>query len=388
MSRGLKRKFVFLIIFASALIFYVRTVPQVSLNERAIVVGMGIDYEEGEYTVSTQIVNPIQSGQANNMDDSYGVVYAKGKTIAECIGQISQLTGLKVSLSQCNLLIWGKGIVNENMIPSIGCLVQTYQFPEQAYMLVAENKAVDILRAKPLMTKISAFQIQQTLNSMADDESVINTNLKNFLGDYLSDSGAAIVAYIIAEEVAKEDSGGSMAEGENSKYHEFNYDKGILFSKKRPPLLLEKDDTVAANLILEKIKSGGLTVNVDGVDFNLELNEKKYKLDLKLVDGRVKYDGKIKIKYSISEAGDINGYFSLSDITEELKGKIADAAAKEIERKINAAYEKCKAAGYDIYMIYNKIYAKEGVKWKSAAREDYLNQVDFSISAEVEIRRT
>ncbi|MEG2454531.1 MAG: hypothetical protein RSB20_06660, partial [Clostridia bacterium] len=154
MSKTLKKRMLVLLISISLLIIFARTVPQVSLIERAVVVGMGIDFENGKYSVSTQIINPIHGSQSGSSGDSYGIVCAEALTLSEAIDKIAQKTGLIVSLSQCNVLILGKGVISEQAFPSLSDLVKNWQIPEQAVLVATDEKAVDILRTKLITESI------------------------------------------------------------------------------------------------------------------------------------------------------------------------------------------------------------------------------------------
>ena len=147
MSRNHKKAIIaFLIVFAVALC-YLRVVPETALSERAIVVGLGIDKTEKGYAVSCEIINPkSQSGGGQGESDGFALISGTGKTLDAAIGEISQKTGLKVSLSQCNLIVLGNMFLTEQTFPSVNYLVQTYAVPELAIIAVAENSAAELRR--------------------------------------------------------------------------------------------------------------------------------------------------------------------------------------------------------------------------------------------------
>lgn len=204
MSRNHKKAIIaFLIVFAVALC-YLRAVPETALSERAIVVGLGIDKTEKGYAVSCEIINPkSQSGGGQGESDGFALVTGTGKTLDAAIGEISQKTGLKVSLSQCNLIVLGNMFLTEQTFPSVNYLVQTYAVPELAIIAVAESSAAELLKTKPVMTTLSALQMQKTLHSATDDASIISTNVKDFFNGYLSRTGVANVVSISDKRLTK-----------------------------------------------------------------------------------------------------------------------------------------------------------------------------------------
>lgn len=274
MSRNHKKAIIaFLIVFAVALC-YLRAVPETALSERAIVVGLGIDKTEKGYAVSCEIINPkSQSGGGQGESDGFALISGTGKTLDAAIGEISQKTGLKVSLSQCNLIVLGNMFLTEQTFPSVNYLVQTYAVPELAIIAVAENSAAELLKTKPVMTTLSALQMQKTLHSATDDASIISTNVKDFFNGYLSRTGVANVVSISAKKIDKNDV--DKGSGESGDVYEYDYSKLALFINGKSAMLLEKDDTVAINYMKYDLKKGGETVSVDGEIFGLQITSKK-----------------------------------------------------------------------------------------------------------------
>lgn len=93
--------------------------------------------------------------------------------------------------------------LTQQTFPSVNYLVQTYAVPELAIIAVAENSAAELLKTRPVMTTLSALQMQQTLHSATDDASIISTNVKDFFNGYLSRTGVANVVSISAKRLTK-----------------------------------------------------------------------------------------------------------------------------------------------------------------------------------------
>lgn len=163
--------------------------------------------------------------------------------------------------------------LTEQTFPSVNYLVQTYAVPELAIIAVAESSAAELLKTKPVMTTLSALQMQQTLHSATDDASIISTNVKDFFNGYLSRTGVANVVSISAKKIDKNDV--DKGSGESGDVYEYDYSKLALFINGKSAMLLEKDDTVAINYMKYNLKKGGETVSVDGEIFGLQITSKK-----------------------------------------------------------------------------------------------------------------
>lgn len=373
------------LIVIAAILIYLRIVPETSLSERAIVVGIGIDAAEEGYGVSVEIINPkSQSGGGQGESDGFALVEGKGKTLDAALGEIAQKTGLKVSLSQCNLIVLGNKFVGEEALPSVNYLVQTYAVPELAIIAVAETDANELLKTKPVMTTLSALQMQQTLHSATDDSSIISTNLKDFFKGYLSRAGVANVVRIGAKKVNKNDV--DKGTGGEDDIYEYDYSRLVLFKEGKDAVLLEKDDTVAINYVKYDLKRGGETVSVDGVTYGLQITGKKTKIKTSVDNGNPVCSLDVEIKTYVSEVDGLGNYFSVDSVPKEVTEKIAAAAKAEVERKIVATFEKCRALGFDVYELFDVFYEKNYGDFKNENPDgDYLNRMRLSVNAKIKV---
>ena len=385
MSRNHKKAIIaFLIVFAVALC-HLRVVPETALSERAIVVGLGIDKTEKGYVVSCEIINPkSQSGGGQGESDGFALMSGTGKTLDAAIGEISQKTGLKVSLSQCNLIVLGNMFLTEQTFPSVNYLVQAFSVPELAIIAVAENSAAELLKTKPVMTTLSALQMQRTLHSATDDASIISTNVKDFFNGYLSRTGVANVVSISAKKIDKNDV--DKGSGEEKDVYEYDYSKLALFINGKSAMLLEKDDTVAINYMKYDLKKGGETVSVDGEIFGLQITSKKTKYKSKVYGGEPSVIADVEIKARILEKDGLGKYFSVDEIPEWLTEKIVAAMKEVVEKKIVATFEKCKARGVDVYELFDKLYEKSFKDFKNESPNgDYLNRIRLIVNAKISV---
>ena len=134
-----------------AAIFMTGCIPHTELDERAIVLAIGIDYEEGEYSVAFQYYNPTGLGGPAPVDNSQPNVLTssgKGMDVYEALEDASFKCGRELLLGVAQLILIGeeaaKHSVNEVMDFSRAC------FQNHPYMLVAvaEGKAEDYMQVK------------------------------------------------------------------------------------------------------------------------------------------------------------------------------------------------------------------------------------------------
>lgn len=385
MTLGRKKAIVVFLILCAFILAYLRAVPETSLSERAIVVGLGIDKTEDCYEVTTEIINPkSQSGGGLGESDGFALISGTGETVDSALGVIAQKTGLKVSLSQCNLVILGSMFMKERVFPSLNYLVQTYSVPELAIIATAENSAKELLTTKPVMTTLSALQMQRTLHSATDDASIISTNVKDFFKGYLSKSGIANVVRISAKKVDKTTvDKGTQSSGD---VYEYDFSRLVVFAKNRDAMLLDKDDTVAINYMKYDLKRGGEIVEAEGKTYSLQITSKKTKTRSKVSGGVPEVLAEVDIKATIKETDGLGNYFAIDEIPSRVTEKIENALKKAVEKKMMTTYEKCKTLGIDIYELFDVLYENNYKDFKRMADDvNYLEKIRFIVNAKISV---
>lgn len=385
MTLGRKKAIVVFLILCAFILAYLRAVPETSLSERAIVVGLGIDKTEDGYEVTTEIINPkSQSGGGLGESDGFALISGTGETVDSALGVIAQKTGLKVSLSQCNLVILGSMFMKERVFPSLNYLVQTYSVPELAIIATAENSAKELLTTKPVMTTLSALQMQRTLHSATDDASIISTNVKDFFKGYLSKSGIANVVRISAKKVDKTTvDKGTQSSGD---VYEYDFSRLVVFAKNRDATLLDKDDTVAINYMKYDLKRGGEIVEAEGKTYSLQITSKKTKTRSKVRGGVPEVLAEVDIKATIKETDGLGNYFAIDEIPSRVTEKIENALKKAVEKKMMTTYEKCKTLGIDIYELFDVLYENNYKDFKRMADDvNYLEKIRFIVNAKISV---
>ncbi len=385
MTLGRKKAIFVFLVLCALILTYLRAVPETSLSERAIVVGLGIDKTEDGYEVTTEIINPkSQSGGGLGESDGFALISGTGETVDSALGVIAQKTGLKVSLSQCNLVILGSMFMKERVFPSLNYLVQTYSVPELAIIATAENSAKELLTTKPVMTTLSALQMQRTLHSATDDASIISTNVKDFFKGYLSKSGIANVVRISAKKVDKTTvDKGTQSSGD---VYEYDFSRLVVFAKNRDATLLDKDDTVAINYMKYDLKRGGEIVEAEGKTYSLQIMSKKTKTRSKVSGGVPEVLAEVDIKATIKETDGLGNYFAIDEIPSRVTEKIENALKKAVEKKMMTTYEKCKTLGIDIYELFDVLYENNYKDFKRMADDvNYLEKIRFIVNAKISV---
>ncbi|MBQ8446489.1 MAG: hypothetical protein IJX31_01785, partial [Clostridia bacterium] len=98
-------RYYILIVAVLAFLFFSNDFGLTDVQKTAIVMSVGIDREENEFILTSQIAVP-QSSKQGNASQAVQLV-SRGKTVAEAFEQINAKTGWYPKLVFCKLIILG-----------------------------------------------------------------------------------------------------------------------------------------------------------------------------------------------------------------------------------------------------------------------------------------
>ena len=142
-------------------------VPHTELDKLAIAEAVGIDYENGEYTVTLQYFNTDASGGVTAVDSSApNAVTAEcgGKTIESALEGLSYKTGKEIMLGAVGVIVFGRDAVFA-LQDSLGFTASHYSGNFCSYITAADGKASDILAVKFKEGNASVEKIEAILRN-------------------------------------------------------------------------------------------------------------------------------------------------------------------------------------------------------------------------------
>jgi len=127
---------------------------------------MGIDYDDGKFIVTAQVVNPgeIAAYQGSGGNSPVVVYQEKGNTLFEAIRRITTVSPRKLYFSHLRLLVYGEELAKKGLGKSLDFLSRDPEIRTDFYVAIAKNsKAGDILKVLTAMEKIPAQQLFESL---------------------------------------------------------------------------------------------------------------------------------------------------------------------------------------------------------------------------------
>ena len=126
-------------------------IPHTELDKRAIILAIGIDYEEEEYSVAFQYYNPTGLGGQAPVDNSQPNVLTssgKGKDVFEALEDASFKCGRELLLGVAQIIIIGEDAAKNSVEDVMDFTKSCFQSHPDMLVTVAEGKAEDYMHVK------------------------------------------------------------------------------------------------------------------------------------------------------------------------------------------------------------------------------------------------
>lgn len=395
----LRSKFVIILVAITFLLFLTNDFGIIDIERTAIIVALGIDYDEAsaKYNVSAQIAIPQETKQTTDGQDT--LVSGKGATIGEAMDDIGVTTGWYPMLSFCNLVLLSKNAINGDVMDIINYFVRTDKIEDSAIIAGCEEKAIDVLSSKTPLDTISSFAIAKILSKdIAKLERIADSNVKDFSKGYYGKSESSYMPLIKRIEVkngsAKENDGKQQdKDKENDKKYVFDATETMMFVKGRFVGTLTSDETLFFNFKYKDSIDTFLELN--DVEYEgektsvlLSINEKKKDYKLIIENGIPVYHIDIKLLCQIEDTDNgttVSNLISTANVPEN----ILKTTEEKIKSTIESMFKKIKDLNCDLFNLKETLYKYHYDKYRRL-NDDFLKNVliktDVKCEAEMGMR--
>lgn len=361
------------------------------LNELLIVIGVGVDWEDGEYLVSFQVVNPSEiSAQRRGGDRPPSTVFqGRGKTMFEAARSMTAEAPRKVYLGHLKLYVIGETLAKRGIKDFIDNSFRDNEYRMDFNIVVARGtKAENILKLYTPVEKLSSHSMQQSLetsqNSWAPTVAITLDELLNKLsdkGNQLALTGIKII--------------GDQAVGESRKNVEvfqppsrFRYTGIAAFKDDKLIGWLNEDESKGYTDITDNLDSTSLEIACGEQKYmGVEITSSKAKLKTSLRSGMPEVEISIMAESNIVDRPcrdiDLSDPKTISQLEE--KGK------QIIQAHVEAAVARAKKMKTDILGFGNQLGKDHPAYWKSVKQQwddDIFPQTKVHCNIQMFIRRT
>ncbi len=365
--------FVFFII-AVFLVVFGRMVETPSLSKSAVVLGLGIDYDESAslFEVSTQAVL-VGSSSGDTTQTSYVCTSAKGNTIAGAMDIIARKIGLNVSLSHCNVVFMSTSAFKLDHMQLIYPLTGMYALPEQTIIVTGDKSPSEMLSLRIGTTISSPFFLQQALVNEEGSDGMIRTTAKDFLARSLSRSKANVIPYIIAKKTTPPL---TEAGGEDDVY-ELDISRAMAFDNENF-CIIENEYAEILALYHSHDVTGTLNYTAkDGGTIEFKILKKSVKIK---AHGR-KVVAEIKLSTDLADVQKIPTGEVIGTDNDIVK-RFAATLANDIKKRLFELYELSVEKNIDFLSLQSKAYQSVGRNLE----EDCLATLSFEPKVSINVK--
>lgn len=373
-----------LILLVLAFSFFTNDFGLIDIQKTALVIAVGIDREEEDFVVTTQIALPKPDEQGEQDTE----IVSKGKTVATAFETINAKTGWYPKLVFCQLIILGESAVKENAFDALGFFLRNEYISDDCLLATCEGSAKELLNAKNPVETLSGLAIAKVLSSHAEEVgTVLPSTLREFSADYYAEQKSGYLPIVKMEQpqentqqpqekneksrgqvrdernfnaivpVSQDGSqskqqgkgGNKSGAGNTAEEKVFSASETALFKNGAFVGKLTKEETLTLAFVKSKLRLALYSVENQDEEHTLSVRRNSPKTKLSLAD---KNAPKLEISVEIT-AGTIdnNQADSLEALEKSRKtpDEILRLAEKKLKGEIVGVFEKAKSLNCDVF---------------------------------------
>lgn len=387
-SKNTVRYFLLVALFLISL-FFSNDFGLLDVEKTAIVTAVGVDREEEEFILTSQVALPQSGGQGSKTVQ----IVSRGKTIAQAFEEVNAKTGWYPKLVFCNLILLGENATERNVFDALDYFLRDDYLSDNCKLAVCDGKAKDILDTAALVEATSSLAIEKILSPHAERVgTVLTSTLREFSIGYFSESKSGYLPVVKKQpqqdEQAQptqgggrggEEKGGNGQGGQSGESAQNNQDekKKPTFSASETALFvggkrvdtLTQAQTFALNAVIGKLRLAAYSVDDGEKTCTLSIRQNAPKIHLTIGD-----DGRASLTLDVTLTAGISD-LSKSQVLEELRdvGEVPDgvfsAATKRLSGEIHEVFEKTRACGCDVFGVRERLIKYENRRFHSFKEE-------------------
>ncbi len=141
---------------------------KIELNNAAVPLALGLDFQNDELLLTTQLANLSMPGKAQTDTSEFKVVTARGKTVAEAARNINLYISPVPLWSQTQVAILGDNLSRRDITPIVDFLVHNRYVRKNDLIIVSHQASPEqILSVKPYLEPYTAIALKNILEIQA-----------------------------------------------------------------------------------------------------------------------------------------------------------------------------------------------------------------------------
>lgn len=369
------------------------------LNSLAIVLGIAIDFPEGEdeshyenfgkdgekLLLTSQVVRNIAisqnssasesagSGAEGDLSKPYWNVQCVGSNLLETLRSAIHVSNRKLYIAQNQVIILNKEVAEKGVLKYIDYFFRDHESRYDVSLVVSEGKASEILNVVSHLEGLPAADLEKLILRQNQASESPECTLYDFVLDMKTPHKATAVPMVRIVTPKDEESS------------PFLYVAGCaIFKDGKLVETLEEKDTRGLLWLLDEVHLGVLAVQDGDTKISVELLDGTGKFEVDFVDG------KIKVKSVVKATGTLGELQGALQVNPEYMDKIRALCVEEVEHEVKAAFEKIQAAGADAIGVGEYLYRFHNSVWKDITEnfDEFYKDAEFDLEVDIDLIRT
>jgi len=346
---------------------------KIEINDRSFIIGIGIDNEDGEFSITctTPNISESKGGDSSKEAQNNYIKTSKDKTIASALHNMEANLDVNLDFGHTKVLVLGKSLIEDpNMLKDVvDYFDRNTIYSMRIKVMTTQMKAVDILQTKIEGKDSTGVYIAKIFKNHSDDILRFNTvDLGDLVFQLNASKGSALISKIMLEDKELKFGGGAVIK-------DYSLDGW-----------LEEEELRSLGWLRGKAKRSEVNFKYNDITMPYCISNSQSKSNFELKDDTLYIDVEIKSEGNIPEYR-LEEQSLFDDKVIKQLGEAVDKTIKEEVEKLNAKMQnefQSDIAGYqDQLKISNrKIYLKTKDQW-----EEYFINAKINVNVKTSIRR-
>lgn len=428
-----KHAWLFIIIFL-LLLFPQSLTDQAKLNMRVIITGIGVDYIDNQYQITSQLVLPENGTQSGGISAHISYITATGQSISECVQNTSYKLGKFTELSHIEFILVGETMKEHNLASSLDYFFRNFKLKKSVMLLTCFGQAKDAIYKTSQLELGVALSLQKVYISHERSLNAVATTYIDFISNSNSVSGTSVIdTFIITTDDENSSSTNSASEGSeqsqgsssqsssseasqgasstsgNSSQSESEQINKSAKIKVNTPLIFFKNGLFSGKITDEnavwgyyfankKSNNGNIFLTdfsyaeIANANINIRIDQMNKTHKVEFVSGKPIQVINIKIKEArIDEIAPINAANTTiyKYLKPDVQNAILEGAKDKIKNLINKTFTESQSQNFDIFKTADLCYKYHPEKWKNFIKNadnpnNYIQDVSVVVNVDFE----
>ena len=419
------KKYSWIIFLAFLLLLFPQSLSdQAKLNMRVIITGVGLDYVDGQYQVTSQIVLPQNGTESGGISAHISYLSATADTISDGIQRVSYKLGKLAELSHMEFILVGESMKDHNLASALDYFYRNFKLKNSVMLIACLGSAKDaIFKTKELELGV-ALSLQKIYISNESSLNGVETSYVDFISDSYSTSGCSVLdTFVISTAQEEASQGESSSSGQSAQGSESSNGGGSQGGSEqssgssnsssasesakmrtKTPIILFKNGKFAGKIenkeqVLgyyftnKKSKTGNIFLNnfsfgdIQNANINLRIDNMKKSYSIAYENNKIVHTINIDITdVKIDEIAPYNSsnLLQYKQLPKSTQDQILKEASQKIKTLVNSTFLCCQEQNFDIFKTADLCYKTNPIKWQEFLNglinpSDYINNVSVVV---------